>query len=77
MHSPPAFKSIAESDRTRLNPAWLRTEWDGGLIGLDERACDAAFFVSFEALRGTAPIKPSALPGCLRRAGARPVHRSR
>ena len=73
VHSPPAFKSIAESDRTRLNPAWLRTEWDGGLIGLDERACDAAFFVSFEALRGTAPLKPSALPSCLRSAGARPV----
>jgi len=73
VHSPPSFRSTAESDRTRLNPSWLRSQWDGGLIGLDSSACDAAFFVSFEALRGTAPLNPSVLPSCLRSAGARPV----
>jgi hypothetical protein len=65
LHSPPGIASLPENAATRLNPHWIRSEWNGSLVGLDERVCGAEFFVSFEAIRGSGAIDPESVPRCL------------
>ena len=62
LHSPFHNKSHAEAMRKLL--LTRPHDWDGSL-SLSEHACDADFFLSYQATWGAIPVKPHTLPKCM------------
>jgi len=63
LHSPFANRSHAEYMRKLL--LTRPHDWNGEL-SVSPHACDADFFLSYQATWGAIPLRPDSLPGCMR-----------